>query len=177
MIPNLKSNPDSDSSFDSDSGLGIAPGLAQSGIHFTIFQEYQLKIIWRRAARFFLGRYHNSNYITVINSSRQPWVNTVYGRLYGRNRIRDMLQHLNWESVCQWRANMRAPNYVYNNNIGRNGIIYKSHVSLSCSTPTPNCHPTTDHTLPPLPSCFPRTQLLNKCLQIQLLPPDGCPVE
>ena len=46
-------------------------------------QEYQLEIVQRRAARFVLGRYHNTSSVT------------------------DMLQQLNWESLCQRRAKMR----------------------------------------------------------------------
>ena len=47
----------------------------------------------------------------------------------------------------------------------------------SCSATTPKYRPTTDQTSPPLPSCFPCTLLLNRCLQMQLLPPHSCPVE
>ena len=46
-------------------------------------QNYQLEIIQRRAARFVLTRYHNTSSVT------------------------NMLQQLNWESLCQRRAKMR----------------------------------------------------------------------
>ena len=46
-------------------------------------QEYQLEIVQRKAARFVLRRCHNTSSVT------------------------DMLQQLNWESLCQRRAKMR----------------------------------------------------------------------
>ena len=45
--------------------------------------DYQLEIIQRSAARFILSRYHNTSSIT------------------------NMLQQLNWESLCQYGAKMR----------------------------------------------------------------------
>ena len=98
--------------------------------------------------------YHSRTRSLLLNAMKTIYHNTSY--------VTNIHQQLNWESLCQHRAKMRLT------------MFYKSQHALVA---LPKCRPTTDQTSPPLHSFFPVTLLLNRCLQIQLLPPHSCPVE
>ena len=77
--------------------------------------------------------------------------------------VTNMLQQLNWESLCQRRAKMRLT------------MFYKSQHAL-VALPLPNVVRLPIRPRPRYP-CFPGTLLLNRCLRSQLLPPHSYPVE